>query len=73
MKKDLILRNYNYYNSAKNSDFIIASSNFMKKEFLNFFNFLNKKNIFVAREGISKNLLRKNITSRVSKKDCDYF
>lgn len=72
-KKDLILRNYNYYNSAKNSDFIIASSNFMKKEFLNFFNFLNKKNIFVAREGISKNLLRKNIKSRVSKKDCDYF
>ena len=35
-------RKYLYYNSAKYSDIVLASSEYMKKEFLRYFNFLKK-------------------------------
>ena len=39
---NFIERKYLYYNSAKYSDIVLASSEYMKK-FLRYFNFLRKK------------------------------
>ena len=65
-KKELILREYSYYNSAKNTDYLIASSLFMKKEFLHFYKFLKKKQIILMREGINKKLFNFKKSSKIA-------
>ena len=65
-KKELILREYSYYNSAKNTDYLIASSLFMKKEFLHFYKFLKEKQIILMREGINKKLFNFKKSSKIA-------
>tara|TARA_B100000900_G_scaffold414846_1_gene442711 strand:+ start:114 stop:1319 length:1206 start_codon:yes stop_codon:yes gene_type:complete len=55
-KKELVSREYSYHNSAKSADYLIASSLFMKKEFLNFYKFIKKDQVLIMREGIDKKL-----------------
>lgn len=69
---NFIERKYLYYNSAKYSDIVLASSEYMKKEFLRFFYFLKKKNIIIVREGFDKKSFKN--TSKINfKKNTNYF
>ena len=53
-KRDVIIRNVIYQNSANSADFIIASSKTMKKEFTNFMR-LEANKIILINEGVDKN------------------
>ena len=68
-KKELILREYVYRNSSFNSDVLIASSFFMKREFLKFYYFLKNKRIIIMREGINKKIFNlKNVIKKKNRK-----
>ena len=59
-KTDLIMRNIIYQNCSNSSDFIIASSKTMKKEYKNLMR-LNENKIILINEGVDKNnFLKKN-------------
>jgi glycosyltransferase involved in cell wall biosynthesis len=70
--KELISRKYKYNNSAKYCDTVLASSNYMKDEFLKYFSFLKKKQILIVREGFDKKSFKKTPT-KIKKKKSDYF
>lgn len=69
---NFIERKYLYYNSAKYSDIVLASSEYMKKEFLRYFNFLKEKNILIVREGFDKKSFN-NTSKIILKKKTNYF
>jgi len=68
-KKEIILREVIYENCAKYSSKIIASSNYMKGEFLKSFGFLKKNKIKIISEGVDTKLFKKKgIDSKFKKK-----
>jgi hypothetical protein len=57
--KEKIVRKLTYENSMRYCTKAIASSEFMKNEFINYFDFLNKKKIKVIPEGVDINFFKK--------------
>tara|TARA_E500000178_G_C17038553_1_gene764968 strand:+ start:13776 stop:14969 length:1194 start_codon:yes stop_codon:yes gene_type:complete len=66
-KKDVIMRNLIYQNSAKSSDYVIASSRSMKKEFISLMG-IQKSKIILINEGVNKNKFSKITKKKVKKK-----
>ena len=66
-KREVIIRNVIYQNSANSADFIIASSKTMKKEFVSFMR-LKANKIILINEGVDKNFTLKVKNKKIEKK-----
>lgn len=66
-KTDLIMRNIIYQNCSNSSDFIIASSKTMKKEYINLMR-LNENKIILINEGVDKNNFFKKNNKKIKQK-----
>ena len=66
-KREVIIRNVIYQNSANSADFIIASSKTMKKEFVSFMR-LKVNKIILINEGVDKNFTLKVKNKKIKKK-----
>ena len=66
-KREVIIRNVIYENSANSADFIIASSKTMKKEFVSFMR-LKVNKIILINEGVDKNFTLKVKNKKIKKK-----
>lgn len=66
-KREVIIRNVIYQNSADSADFIIASSKTMKKEFVSFMR-LKANKIILINEGVDKNFTLKVKNKKIEKK-----
>ena len=66
-KREVIIRNVIYQNSADSADFIIASSKTMKKEFVSFMR-LKVNKIILINEGVDKNFTLKVKNKKIKKK-----
>ena len=66
-KREVIIRNVIYQNSANSADFIIASSKTMKKEFVSFMR-LKANKIILINEGVDKNFTLKVKNKKIKKK-----
>jgi hypothetical protein len=63
-KHEFLMRNYQYYNSAKYSSKLISSSNFIKKDLLKNYKFLKKKDISVITEGVNLKQFNNNLKTK---------
>jgi glycosyltransferase involved in cell wall biosynthesis len=66
-KKDVIMRNLIYQNSANSSDYVIASSKSMKKEFISLMG-VRKDKIVIINEGVNKYNFSKSSKKKLKKK-----